>query len=172
MKVILYMAQTVNGIIARENFEEDFLSNENWKVSMGLINKYKCFIIGRKTYEEVKKWKDFNFDDIKSVKIVVSRDNNFRVDKSYLIASSPQDAMGKANKLGFKKIILTGGGSINSSFMKAGLIDEIIVNIEPFVLGKGVKIFSEENFENKLKLLKIKKLKSGIVQLHYKVTTT
>ena len=32
MKIILYMAQTMNGIIARENYNEDFLSDINWKV--------------------------------------------------------------------------------------------------------------------------------------------
>ena len=52
--------------------------------------------------------------------------------------------------------------------MKAGLVDEIVINIEPYVLGRGIKIFSEETFENKLQLIKVTKL-NGIVQLHYKI---
>ena len=68
-----------------------------------------------------------------------------------------------------KKVILAGGGEFNSAFIKKGLVDEIIINIEPFVLGNGVKIFSNENFESKLNLIEIKKLKFGIVQLHYNV---
>ena len=53
--------------------------------------------------------------------------------------------------------------------MKNRLVDEMIIDIEPFVLGNGIRIFSREDFESKLKLLDVKKLKSGILQLHYKV---
>jgi len=75
----------------------------------------------------------------------------------------------KASKLGFKKILLSGGGTINSAFMKDSLVDEIIINVEPFVLGNGIRIFSQENFESKLRLLDVKRLKSGIIQLRYKI---
>jgi len=73
MKVILYMAQTINGIIARNNYDEDFLSHENWKVFLGLTKEMDCFIVGRKTYEEVKKWKEYNFDKIKAIKDILLR---------------------------------------------------------------------------------------------------
>lgn len=162
------MTQTINGVIARKNYKEDFLSDENWKVFLKLIKENNCFVIGRKTYQEVKKWKDFNFDNIKATKIVVSH-NNIKLNPHYILANSPKDAIAKAKKLNFKKIILTGGSTLNSSFMKDKLIDEIIINIEPYVLCKGINIFKEDNFENKLKLIKIKKLKEGIVQLYYKV---
>ena len=52
MKVILYIAQTINGVIARENYDEDFLSDINWKVFVKLTEKIGCFIVGRKTYEK------------------------------------------------------------------------------------------------------------------------
>jgi len=169
MKVLLYMAQTVNGMVARENYDEDFLSYENWKVFLSLAKETGCFIVGRKTYQEIKKWKEFNFDKIKATKIIVSNNPDFKHDAGYILAASPKDAIEKASKLGFKKILLNGGGTLNSAFMKTGLVDEIIIDIEPYVLGRGIRIFSEEDFESKLKLIKIKKLKSGIMQLHYKI---
>ena len=168
MKVILFMTQTINGIIARKNFKEDFLSDENWKEFLKLIKETNCFIVGRKTYQEVQKWKDFNFDNIKATKIIVSH-NKIKLNPNYILANSPKDAINKAKKLNFKKVILTGGSTLNSSFMKNNLIDEIILNVEPCVLGKGINIFNEDNFENKLKLFKVKKFKSGIVQLYYKI---
>ena len=168
MKVILYMAQTINGIIARNNYEEDFLSHENWKVFLSLVKEFGCFVIGRKTYEEVKKWKDYNFDKINATKIIISNNPHFKLDRRYILATSPEEAIQTASNLGFKKILLTGGGTINSAFMKNSLVDEIIIDIEPFVLGNGTRIFSQENFESRLKLLNVKKLNSGIIQLHYK----
>src|SRR3989344_446189 len=169
MKVILYMAQTINGIIARTNYEEDFLSNENWRVFLDFVKDSGCFVVGRKTYEEVRKWKDYNFNNINAVKIIISNSPDFKLDKGYILATSPEEAIQKASKLGFKKILLTGGGAINSAFMKKRLVDEIILNIEPFVLGNGIRIFSQEDFEYKLNLINIKKLDSGIIQLNYKI---
>lgn len=169
MKVILFMAQTVNGIIARENYNEDFLSDENWKVFCKIAKNIGCFVIGRKTYDVVKeKYNNYNFNDVKAKKIVVSRNPKFKP-KGYIVARSPKDVIKKAKLAGFKNILLTGGSKLNTAFMKSGLVDEIVLNIEPAVVGKGISLFSEGKFEFRLKLNKIKRLSSGIIQLNYKV---
>ncbi|MBI2578916.1 MAG: dihydrofolate reductase [Candidatus Aenigmarchaeota archaeon] len=169
MRVSLYMAMSANGIIARENYDEDFLSHRNWEVFCKLAENIGCFIIGRKTYEVVKKWKDYNFDSVKAKKIVVSKNMNFELDSGYTPAKSPKDAISKASAMGFKKVLLTGGSGINSAFMKDGLVDEILLNIEPVVLGKGIRLFAEDNFDSRLKLINTRKLPKDIIQLHYKV---
>ena len=87
---------------------------------------------------------------------------------SYLLTNSPQHALDLVKHLGFKQALLVGGATLNSAFLKEKLIDEIVLNIEPYLLGKGIKTF-EGNFESELKLLDLKKLKSGIVQLEYQV---
>jgi len=169
MKVVLYMAMTANGIIARKNYEEDFLSDKNWHVFRNLAQKAGCLVVGRKTYDIVKKkYKKYSFEDIKAKKMVVSRNPKFRP-QGYIVSRSPKDAINKAKKQGVKTLILTGGGNLNASFMKSNLVDEIILNIEPAVLGKGIPVFAEDNFEARLNLISTKKLKSGIVQLHYNV---
>lgn len=53
--------------------------------------------------------------------------------------------------------------------MKANLIDEIYLDIEPIILGTGIKLFVNAEFEAKLQLMGIKKLSKDEVQLHYKV---
>lgn len=162
------MAQTINGIIAREDYKEDFLSDKNWDAFVKLVEKIGCFIIGRKTYEEVKKLDDYNYEDIDSKKIVVS-DKQIKLDKNYVLANSPKDALKKASDMGFKEIIVTGGSTLNASFIKENLIDEIILNVEPVILGMGIKLFREGNFESKLKFIDSKKISKDIIQLHYKV---
>lgn len=169
MKVILFMAMSVNGMIARENDDEDFLAHENWVSFCKIAKKHGCFITGRRTYDVVrKKYKEYNFEDVRADKIIVSKKKSFRP-KGYTVANSPKDALRKAKRLGLKSVVLVGGGKNNSSFMKSGLIDEIVLNIEPAVLGKGIRIFSEDNFYRRLKLVKTRKLAKDIVQLHYKV---
>ncbi len=169
MKVILFMAQTINGLIARNNYSEDFLSDNGWVEFKALSEKAGCFVYGRKTFELISKLPDADFLKFKTKCIVLSSSKEFIPPKGVLVANSPKDVFRIAKEQGCKEIILTGGGMTNSAFMKQNLVDEIILNIDPFVLGSGVRIFAEEDFENKLKLLKIRKLLGGTLQLHYKV---
>lgn len=169
MRVILFMASTLNGIIARSDGSEDFLSDDNWEEFSKLAENHGCFIVGRKTYQTVQKWKDYNFDNINAKIIIVSKNSKLKLSKDCILASSPKDAIKKSAKLGMKSVLLTGGGKLNSSFLKNNLVDEILLNINPIILGKGIKIFSEDQFEDNLKLVSVKKLSSDIVQLHYKL---
>ena len=163
------MAQTVNGMIARENGSEDFLSDQNWKTFQELAEKAGGYIIGRKTYQAVMSWTDYNFNDIDAKGIIVSTNRHFKPKSKFLIANSPHQAIEKASSLGFKQVILTGGSTLNSSFLKQKLIDLIILNIEPFILAKGITLFAEENIQAKLKLVKVEKITKNILQLEYKV---
>ena len=56
---------------------------------------------------------------------------------------------------------------INTS--RAEIVDNIILNYNPFVLNKGIPLFKGNYFENKLKLEKIVKEQEDIVQVHYSV---
>ena len=170
MKVILYMAMSVNGLIARENGDEDFLSETNYQTFIELSHQSGCMIWGRKTHEAVRNYERDAFKPIGDMKkIVVSRNRNFQVEKGFEIAESPRQALDKLEQKGFKEVILTGGSGLNSSFAKEGLIDEVILNIQSVIIGKGISLFSPENFDLNLKLKEIKKISNEIIQLHYVV---
>jgi dihydrofolate reductase len=172
MKVTLFMAMSLNGIIARKNGDEDFLSHDNWNSFSGLVKSFQNFIIGRKTFEAVKQWKEeYNFDDFKdAMKVIVSSDQNYKIDVGYKLASSPKEALEILKENGFNNILITGGATLNSSFVKENLIDEIILNVESVIIGEGFPLFSSNDFDLDLKLVDVKKLPNDIVQLRYKVT--
>lgn len=170
MKVILWMAISVNGIIARENGEEDFLSHDNWIEFAKKTNQVGSLVWGRKTYQAVRTWDKQYLEDLKKVrKIILSKKPNLELEEGFTQAHSPKEALEILSKEGFKEVVLTGGSNNNSSFVKEGLIDEIILNVEPVIIGKGLPLFAPENFDLKLKLLKVSKLENNLFQLHYKV---
>ena len=105
MKTTLYMAMSANGIIATETGDEEFLSHENWEKFCELARELGNFVVGRKTYEAVKKWNGgYNFDDLIGIeKIIISQDQNFKLDEGYTLASSPQDALAKLSQKDLKK---------------------------------------------------------------------
>ena len=59
MNVILYMAMTLNGFIARTNGETDFVSEEEWKLYSEMVKKAGNIVIGRKTYDVMLENKEF-----------------------------------------------------------------------------------------------------------------
>ena len=79
------------------------------------------------------------------------------------------------SKEGVKTILLEGGGTLNSSFLKKNLIDEMIIALTPYILGSEntVSLFEGLSFPSlKTKLaLKLKKVqKSGNeIILNYKI---
>ena len=79
------------------------------------------------------------------------------------------------HKKEIKKILLEGGGTINWSFLKHGLVDEMIVTISPYVLGGSNSIslvegsgFKNLNASTKLKLKKVQKVENELI-IQYKI---
>lgn len=168
MKVTLYMAMSLNGYIAKENGSEDFISHANWEKFCSLAQEYGNFIVGRKTYEVVKSWnEDFGFDDLKGIKkVIISRDQSYKLDEGYILATSPKEALTKLQ--GFESVLVTGGSTINSAFIQENLLNEIILNVEPALVGKGIPLFAQNDFSKNLRFISAKE-SNGIVTLHYRV---
>lgn len=166
MKLILYMAQTLNGYIAKENNETPW-SEEEWKSFSNYVNKIDNLIIGRRTYEIMRKSKEF--EKIGDPVIVVLSKKQGLKTKNIFFVKSAKKAISLLEEKGFKESLVAGGSKTNTSFIKENLIDEIILDIEPFIFGKGINLFSEENFEIKLTLVDTQKISDNLIQLHYTV---
>jgi len=169
MKIILTMAISANGIIASKTGSEDFLSHANWLQFVKLAKRVGCFMWGRKTYEAVIKWEGDYLKDLEGVKKIIISGSNIDLKEGFELAHSPEEAIELLKSKGFKEIIITGGANINSEFAKRGLIDEVIFNVNPSILGNGIPVFQSEDFELKLELIDAEKITDGIVELRYKV---
>lgn len=90
-------------------------------------------------------------------------------DKVIFTDKSPKEVLKMLEEKGFDTAFLAGGGHINSAFIKDGLIDEIYLDVEPIVFGKGIKLFADSDFEYQLEFLEVNKLNKNTVQLHFKV---
>lgn len=169
MKIILTMAISANGIIASKTGSEDFLSHTNWIQFVKLAKRAGCFMWGRKTYEAVSKWEGDYLKDLESVKRIIISRSNIDLKEGFELAHSPEEALKILENEGFKEAIITGGATTNSEFAKRNLIDEVIFDVNPSVLGNGIPIFQPENFELKLDFIDAEKISDGIVELRYKV---
>ena len=168
MKVILYMATTINGIIAKNDDSSDFLTKEESASYVNAVRTAGALVIGRRTYEILSMQPEFQEFIKAKVKIVAVSNGSLKVkDPSHKVARSPKEAL--AFMEGSEEVIVAGGGKLNAAFLAENLIDEIYLDIEPAILGKGIPLFNGSEFERRLTLLGTKKITDNEIQLHYKV---
>ena len=105
----------------------------------------------------------------KAFSCIVTRNKNYLSNEGFYLASSPKAALDLLKNEHCTKVLLVGGSNLNYNFAKLGLINEIIVNIEAVVIGEGIPLFFNNDFELNLELLNIKKISNKVLQLHYKV---
>lgn len=64
-------------------------------------------------------------------------------------------------------IFLFGSADFAATLIEQGLVDEYRLGINPVILGSGTRLFKGGEFRLGLKLLDARRLKSGVVILHY-----
>ncbi len=166
MKVILYVASTINGILASKDNKTPW-SDEEFKSFFENVKDVGNVIVGRKTFPL---FLDTDFADMGNpVVIVLTHDEN-QIDKEKVkYVSSPQEALEVLEKEGFETVLVTGGGETNGAFLKENLIDEIYLDVEPMVFGEGIPTFVPNDTNLKLEFIDSKMLNKNTIQLHYKV---
>ncbi|MCX7778825.1 MAG: dihydrofolate reductase family protein [Patescibacteria group bacterium] len=168
MKVILYATSTINGYIAKEKDETPW-SNETWQAYYDLVKEKGNIIVGKRTYEIMKIIDEFEKLNYPFTVVVSSLVPPHQVNEKTIFVNTPREALEVLKSKGFKEVIVGGGGILNSSFLRGDLIDEIYLDLEPLIFGRGIKLFSETETEAKLKLLAVKKITENVLRLHYQV---
>lgn len=79
------------------------------------------------------------------------------------------DEVNKLKSQNGKDIIVYGGASFDSSLIKAGLIDEFHLFVNPAAIGKGMTIFKDLNDVQRFNLVNSIGFDCGIVVLHYEL---
>ena len=169
MKLILYMAMTVNGFVATEEGDTDWVSPEDWDRFKKIAKETGNVIIGRTTYEAMIEEKTFPLADCLNVVMTREAPPVEPIKNVIFSDKSPEEVLEDLAKQGFESALLAGGGELNGSFMADGLIDEIYLTVEPIAFGEGVKLFGSGFFRRDMELLGVEKISDSEVQLHYAV---
>mgnify|MGYP001558729712 FL=1 len=161
------MAITANGMIATASDDTSWVSSTEWKSFSRRIGKVGNMIIGSRTYEIMQKKREF--DRLQGVKVVVLSRTARKLRPGFSSAASPQSALAMLRSWGFTTVMVCGGGTVNASFMKEKLIDEMCLDVEPVILGKGIPLFRNADFQAKLRLQEITRLSRNEIQLRYRL---
>ena len=165
------MACYINGLSATEDWNEDFLSYRGLEIMLEFLKEYDVLIWRRKTWENIMFWGEDYLNDLKDRNIIILSETSKKQNEfsNVTYCDSIDDCLKVCEKMKYEKLFISGGATINNAFMEKGIVDNIILNYNPFVLNKGIPLFKGNYFENKMKLEKIVKEKEDIVQVHYSI---
>ena len=170
-KIVIEMACSINGYIATLDGNEDFLSNRNYQIMLDFLKEYDCLIWGRKTFENVISWKEEYINGLKNTKVIVlsrTKTNDNKYPNVYY-CSSIDKCLNLCEEMKLNKILVSGGAYTNNEFMNKNIVDEIILNYNPYLFNKGIPLFEGNYFERELELIDVVNEQEGIIQIRYKV---
>ena len=110
--------------------------------------------------------KNKEFDKLGDLFVVIVSSQNIKITKkNHLFVKGPKEALEFLDKKKFNVAVVSGGAKLNTSFIKENLVDEVILDVEPKILGKGIKLF--DGIEPRLKLVSKRKFGDNEFQCKY-----
>ena len=171
-KLKYHVATTLDGFIAHQDHTIDGFVAEGEHVTdylESLRNDYDIVLMGRRTYEF-----GFQFGVTNPYpwmkQYVLSRTMEASPDPNVELVSQDMIAFVRELKVGTgRDIYLCGGAHLAGTLIVEGLVDEIILKLNPVVFGSGIPLFSKVIKQTDLELTDSKVYGNGVVLLRYRV---
>ncbi len=172
-QVILYIAMSLDGYIAKPNDDLSFLSivqkeGEDYGYA-DFVSTVDTVILGRKTYDWVRKQVG-EFPHADKNAYIITRTSRPTIGKTTFYSGDLTELVRKLKGEKGKNVFCDGGAEIVNELLKNDLLDEIIISVIPILVGNGTRLFKDNRPEQKLKLVNVKTFDTGLTQLHYKRT--
>jgi dihydrofolate reductase len=181
-KVTLGLASSLDNYIARKDGGSDWLhwSPEVAEISAKFMKTVDVILIGRRTYEVMLAFGQASYPGAQNYVFTRSRARASSIRKRLAskqkldtrVEIVTQDATKFVRELKGEKgkgIVVFGGGELAKSLFEADLIDQVVLNIHPVLLGSGVPLFHEMKRQIDLALRDVKILRGGYLAVTYRV---
>lgn len=165
MKIILLMAVTADGMIARDSMQPvDWTGKADKQYFVRVTREAGVMIMGSKTFDAIGRVLPGRKN------IVMTRDKKRKSTDPDLIftAKTPRQIVNSLIDQGFISAALIGGSVVNTLFLRERLIDEIHLTLVPQIFGKGLTLFSD-SLDIRLNLFDVEKITKAHVLLKYRV---
>jgi dihydrofolate reductase len=184
MAELIYSAITsLDGYVADEdgNFDWAAPDDEVHRFVNDLERRVGTYLYGRRMYETMVYWETppagpapvvQDFADIwqaadkivYSTTLEVARSARTRIERRF----DPEAV--RRIKTAAGRDISVGGADLAAQAIRAGLVDECHLLVTPIVVGGGARALPS-NMRLRLELLDMRRFGSGVVHLHYRITT-
>jgi dihydrofolate reductase len=170
--VSVFVGTSVDGFIARPNGDLDFLPEgggepHGYDEFMASVD---ALVIGRKTYETVLAFEAWPYGD-KRVVVLSSRPIALSAAGKGVVeqmAGPPAKIVAQLAASGAHNLYVDGGKTIQG-FLRAGLIQRLIITRVPVLIGDGVPLFGALPQDIRLRHIMTRHFPSGLVQSEYRI---
>ena len=170
--VSVFIGTSVDGFIARPNGALDFLppgggEPHGYDEFMATVD---ALVIGRKTFETVLGCASWPYGQ-KRVVVLSSRPIDFsgvRGGAVEQMAGPPAEIVRKLAAGGARHLYVDGGNTIQR-FLRAGLVERLIITRVPVLIGNGIPLFGTLPRDVRLNHIATQHYPSGLVKTEYQV---
>ena len=171
MKASVFVGTSVDGFIARSDGALDFLppgggEPHGYEEFMATVD---ALVVGRKTYETVLAFDVWPYG--KKPTFVLSTHSLLPAPAAAVVerlSGSPADIVSQLSARGIQHIYVDGGVTIQG-FLRAGLIQRLVVTRVPVLIGSGIPLFGPTTRDIALKHIATRQYASGLVQSEYEI---
>jgi dihydrofolate reductase len=167
----VFIGVSVDGFIARPDGDLKWLTERDLPFEETgyheFIDSIDALIMGRTTYETVLEMEEWFYT--KPVFVLSTTLDPKTIERDDVSVHRDIDAVVEAfGEAGFTNAYVDGGATIQS-FLRAGLIDSLILSHSPVLIGSGARLFGELDTDIDLEVEYTKTLPASFVQTKYRV---
>lgn len=180
-KVIVHMAASLDGFIARPDGRVDWLETSDQyeagdtmapEFVADFLKSIDCYVMGSRTYETALNFEAAGHGWVYGNKptFVLTRRTLPKVRPTVeFLAGDLRAIVEQKLRREFASIWVVGGGALCGECLRLGLVDEVRLSLLPIVIGKGIPFFNGLDKDVALHLKEVKAYKNGMVALCHDV---
>lgn len=173
MMISVFVGTSVDGFIARKNDALDFLPEGGGEPHgyNEFIATVDAIVMGRNTFEKVLTFDAWPYGD-KRVVVLSSRPVDLSAAVGGVVeqmAGPPAEIVSQLAASGAHNLYIDGGITIQE-FLRAGLIQRLIITRVPVLIGEGIPLFGSLPRDIGLRHVATRHYPSGLVQSEYLLT--
>jgi len=165
-KLILYIATSLDGYIARSSGEFDWLFSDQDYGYTEFFAGVDTVLMGRKTYDQALGFGEYPYKGTRGV--VFSRTPREPDANVTFVSSDLASFVSELKRGPGKDIWLVGGGQIVAECVRHDLIDDFRLFVHPIILGEGIPLFVPGLPERPLQFVRSQSFDSGLVEVSYR----
>ena len=172
MTVSVFVGTSVDGFMARPNGALDFLPPGGGEPHGydEFIASVDALVIGRNTFEIVLAFREWPYGDkrvvvLSSQPLDLSAVRGGRVEQ---MTGTPAEIVSKLAAGGAQHLYVDGGITIQR-FLRAGLVQRLIITRVPVLIGEGIPLFGSLPRDVRLRHVSTQHYPSGLVKSEYQV---
>lgn len=164
-RYIAFAAASLDGRISLTNKTiPRWTSKEDWQFFQKSLARVDAVVVGRNTYQAAKERLRR-----RNTFVLSNRPKTLARRGTVSFVNPANVNLAKLLKK-YKSVAMLGGAAVFSFMLKAKLLDEIFVTVEPLIFGRGKEMFRMARGITRVSLLSVKRLnRAGTILLHYQI---